>query len=47
MLPAAWPDAVTTQISRWNGESRWASNAYGTGNAAAAVAEAVREVLAS
>jgi UDP-N-acetylglucosamine 2-epimerase len=45
--PRGLADAVTAQVARWNGESRWISNAYGTGRAAEAVAEAVGEMLAA
>jgi len=37
--------AVTAQVARWNGESRWSRDAYGTGHAAEAVAAAVSELL--
>ena len=38
-------DAITAQVGRWNGESRWPRNAYGNGQAAEKVAAAVAEML--
>jgi UDP-GlcNAc3NAcA epimerase len=45
--PRGLAAAVTGQVARWNGESRWASTAYGSGDAADLVSEAVQEVLSA
>lgn len=37
--------AVTAQVARWNGENRWARDAYGSGHAADAITTAVSELL--
>jgi UDP-N-acetylglucosamine 2-epimerase len=42
----ALPVAVEAQLQRWNGSARWDPTAYGTGNAAARVTEAVGSLLA-
>ncbi len=41
------PAAFETQLARWNGSARWDPTAYGTGHAAARVADAVRALLSS
>jgi UDP-N-acetylglucosamine 2-epimerase len=38
-------DAVTGQVARWNGESRWDASAYGDGHAAERITAAVAELL--
>jgi UDP-N-acetylglucosamine 2-epimerase len=38
-------DALTGQVARWNGESRWAATAYGDGQAAERIRAAVAELL--
>ncbi|HTS89294.1 MAG TPA: UDP-N-acetyl glucosamine 2-epimerase [Gemmatimonadales bacterium] len=43
--PRRLAEAVTAQVGRWNGESRWPARAYGDGHAALAVATAVEALL--
>lgn len=43
--PRGLAEAITTQVARWNGEARWARDAYGDGEAGPRVRAAIAEYL--
>ena len=46
IAPATLGEAISGQVRRWDGAARWPRDAYGDGDAAAAVAQAVSALIA-